>query len=299
MQRIRILTPAKVNLFLRVTGRRSDGFHEIISLMDPVSLYDEVTVSVEDGEGITVSSDCPHIPEGPDNIAFRAAELFLEEAGLRRRVVVEIKKSIPVGAGLGGGSSDSAAVLKALNVLLHAGLDEGRLMDLGARLGSDVPFFIPASPAIVRGRGEKIERVDIPPYHYIIVNPCFSVSTAHVYANLHLTKKAENNILSFSKNPPAGHRGIRELLHNDLEAVTAGMHPEINELKRALMDAGACGSLMSGSGPTVFGLFVERESAFEALDVLKKRGLNRSCSLFLASGRTRAVVRPFSPDPAG
>ncbi len=283
-RKVKILTPAKVNLFLRVLGRRTDGFHEIFSLMDPVSVYDELTVGVGDGEGIVVRTTEPDIPEGPENIAFRAAELFLSETGLKRRVTVDIKKTIPHGAGLGGGSSDCAAVLKALNLLLDTGLDTVRLMDLSARLGSDVPFFIPARPALARGRGEKIEAVEVPLYHYVILKPPYSVSTARIYGNLHLTKGGEDNILSFSKKPLDDPSGIRDLLQNDLEAVTETLYPETGMLKAALMDAGASGALTSGSGSAVFGVFLQRDKALEAAAKLKE-GLKKRCTIFTADGR--------------
>lgn len=279
----RFLSPAKVNLFLKVLSKRQDGYHEILSLMQPVSLYDEVTMDVEEGDGITVSTDHAGVPGGKDNLAYRAADLVLREAGLKRKVTIFIGKRIPVGAGLGGGSSDAATVLMGLNSFLGSPVDKNRLMELGASIGSDVPFFILKSPALARGRGEVLKRVKLPSYGYILVNPGFHVSTAWAYNNLDLTKKAEDNILMYSEETLDPERNIKDLLQNDLEAVTAGKYPEISAIKGALVEAGALGALMSGSGPTVFGVFPEPRKAEEAFQRLKGT-LDKGFSVFLADG---------------
>ncbi|MBI5560610.1 MAG: 4-(cytidine 5'-diphospho)-2-C-methyl-D-erythritol kinase, partial [Deltaproteobacteria bacterium] len=173
---LKILSPAKVNLFLRVAGKREDGYHDIFSLVQPVALYDEIFLTVGQGDGITVRSTDGSLPQGRENIAYRAAELFLEKAGIKKKVLVEIDKKIPVSSGLGGGSSDAAGVLMGLNEILGCAMSEGMLMRLGLECGSDVPFFILNGPAFVRGRGETIERVALPPYDYILINPGFGVS---------------------------------------------------------------------------------------------------------------------------
>lgn len=277
------LSPAKVNLFLKVLSKRPDGYHEIRSLMQPVSLYDEVTIEVVQGDAIFVSSDHAGVPGGRDNLAYRAAEQVLEAVGVKRKVSISIGKRIPVGAGLGGGSSDAATVLMGLNSLLGGQIDDKRLMGLGAGIGSDVPFFILKGSALASGRGEILKRVKLPRYDYVLVNPGFHVSTAWAYTNLDLTKKTEDNILLYSEGPLDPELDIRDFLHNDLEAVTAARYPEITAIKRALVEEGALGSLMSGSGPTVFGVFQDAgkaEAAFERL----KMTLNRGFSVFLAHG---------------
>lgn len=278
----RVLSPAKVNLFLKVISRRADGYHEISSLMQPVSLYDEISISVDAGEGISVRCGNDRVPEGRENLAFKAAELILQYTGIKRNLSIEILKRIPVGAGLGGGSSNAAATLMGLNSILNAGLDDKELMGLGARIGSDVPFFILKSPAMARGRGEVLERVKLPHFTYILINPGFHVSTAWAYNNLDLTKKAEDNILAYSEETLKDVSKIREFLENDLEAVTLRKYPEISKIKSTLVKAGAWGALMSGSGPTVFGIFPEG-SASRAFDRLKN-SIGKGYSIFLAKG---------------
>lgn len=262
--------PAKVNLFLRVISKRPDGYHELATLMQPVSLYDTVRVSTGPGGGIRVSCSGEGMPQGRDNIAHHAAELVVERARSRGipagGVEIEIEKAIPAGAGLGGGSSDAAAVLMGLNELIGAGLSRRELMDLGARLGSDVPFFILRGPALARGRGEVLTPVELPPFDYVLINPGFNVSTAWVYSNLDLTKRAEDNILTVSVEPFKDPENIEKFLVNDLEPVTTSRHPEINRLKAMLLELGAAGALMSGSGPTVFAIFRDRPSALAAFD---------------------------------
>lgn len=279
----KLLCPAKINIFLKVISKRPDGYHDIYSLMQPVSLYDELTIEVADGDGIALRCPGTVLPEDSKNLGWRAAELFLSETGLKRKVTLEIKKNIPVGAGLGGGSSDAAGVLMGLDGMLSAGLGEERLMDLAARLGSDCPFFILRSPALASGRGEVLKKTDLPGYFYILINPGFQVSTAWAYNNFALTKGREDNILTYSNGAFREISRIPDILKNDLEAVTAEKHPEIAELKRELIEAGARGALMSGSGPTVFGVFPQRSQAEAAFERLKAR-LDKKHSIFLVQG---------------
>ncbi|MBW7957866.1 MAG: 4-(cytidine 5'-diphospho)-2-C-methyl-D-erythritol kinase [Deltaproteobacteria bacterium] len=279
----RVLAPAKVNLFLKVLGKRPDGYHELFSLMQPVSLYDEIEISVSEGEGIDVATDSPEAPGGSENLAYKAAGLFLVAAGVLKRVSISIKKRIPVGAGLGGGSSDAASVIMALDGLFGTGFSLQELMKLGARLGSDVPFFFLKGPALAKGRGEVLERANLPPLYYVLINPGFHVPTAWVYSSLRLTKKSENNILLYSCEVFADREGLKKALTNDLEAVTIGRYPEISALKEMLAEAGASGALMSGSGPTVFGVFHSREDAMRAYRTLEPR-LALPARIFFAEG---------------
>lgn len=276
-------SPAKVNLFLRVLGKRPDGYHELSTLMQPVSLFDELTVGISVGGGVAVITDSDQAPGGEGNLAHKAARLFLDKTGLKLGVSIIIKKRIPVGAGLGGGSSDCATALMALNEMAGAGLPERTLMDMAAALGSDVPFFILKGPALAAGRGERLQRVCLPELHYVLVNPGFHVSTAWVYSSLGLTKMAENNNLLYSYEVPASREGVLNALANDLEAVTSRQFPEIDEIKGMLQGAGALGTLMSGSGPTVFGVFYSREKAREAYESLLPR-MKGGAKAFLAEG---------------
>lgn len=276
-------SPAKVNLFLRVLGKRADGYHEISTLMQPVSLFDELEISVSEGEGIAVVSDSVEAPGGEENLAYKAARVFLQSTAIRRRVEIAVKKVIPVGAGLGGGSSDAATVLMALNEMAGIWLPDGALMEMAARLGSDVPFFILKGPALAGGRGEKLKRAYLPALHYVLINPGFHVSTAWVYSSLGLTKVGENNNLLYSYEVPASWEGVVQALANDLEAVTFKQYPEISGLKEMLKGAGALGTLMSGSGPTVFGVFRSRDEAERAYQSLEP-DIKGAARIFLAKG---------------
>jgi 4-diphosphocytidyl-2-C-methyl-D-erythritol kinase len=206
---------------------------------------------------------------GEENIAARAARRMLELSGREGGVSIELDKQIPVAAGLGGGSSDAASVLMGLNDMLGADLSPGQLMAEGARLGADVPFFIFRHAAWATGIGDHLEKVpDLPPLWYVLVNPGVAVSTAWVYRNLGLTSPGEGARLPrFSVTP----EGVAGLLHNDLEKVTAGRFPVIEEIKELLLDFGASGALMSGSGPTIFGIFGREEDARRAAEALPRR----------------------------
>jgi 4-diphosphocytidyl-2-C-methyl-D-erythritol kinase len=250
-------SPAKINLCLSVRGKREDGYHEVEMVMQMVGLYDEVTVSLG-GQGIAVSSDSEAIPSGEGNIAGKAARAVLDAAGAKTGASIAISKNIPVAAGLGGGSGNAAAVLVAVNALLGTGYGTDRLAAIGATIGMDVPFFLSGPLAVARGRGEQV--ISLPPmpsFWVLLVNPGFETSTAWAYknVNLRLTKKVD-----CTKIARLTVRNMAEVLHNDLEAVTATAHPEIGAMQQALRDQGALGVRMSGSGPTVFGIF-ETESA--------------------------------------
>lgn len=253
MQRT-VLAPAKVNLILDVVGKRPNGYHDVAMLMVRLSLYDRVRVVLTAGERVVLTCPGLELANGEENIAARAARLFLDHIGIAAGVNIAIDKQIPAAAGLGGGSSDAAAVLLALNDLTGAALSRGELQSLGVCLGADVPFFLCGEMAAwATGIGEVLEPWrGLPPCHLVLVNPRFAVSTAAVYQNLGLT-----HYRHMSKLPrfPERMEDLAGLLRNDLEAVTAARHPEIGEIKERLAKAGALGALMSGSGPTVFGIF--------------------------------------------
>ncbi|MFQ5427763.1 MAG: 4-(cytidine 5'-diphospho)-2-C-methyl-D-erythritol kinase [Thermodesulfobacteriota bacterium] len=283
---VKVLCPAKVNLFLRILEKRPDNYHEIYSLLHSLSLYDEITLSTGGAAtGIVLETDSALIPSDNRNLAYRAAELFLKRTGLHGKSIrIFIKKVIPVGAGLGGGSSDCAGVLMAMDEIFGTNLGEEALMELGASLGSDVPFFILKAPAIATGRGEVLHAVQVPPLYYVLINPGFAVSTEWVYNNLSLTNKDEKNMLFYSDRFLEDTNGLAKMLRNDLEDVTCLKFPEIQGLKTALLESGADAALMSGSGPTVFGLFTVKEKAEEALTLLKERFARTYFFIFLARG---------------
>jgi len=259
MKELALLAPAKVNLCLHVLGRRDNGYHDLAMLMVPLAFGDYVRIALRDEPGVEIECAGVELPPGGENIAVRAARNMLERAAYRGGVKIEIDKRIPVAAGLGGGSSDAASVLCGLNRLLELGLRQDELMDIGVTLGADVPFFVRGETAWATGIGERLEGVkNLPFAWYVLVNPGFAVSTAWVYGNLGLTTpRTPTKMPRFSGQIDE----IAALLHNDLEAVTAARHPEIAEIKGLLLDLGALGALMSGSGPTVFGLFDDEFAA--------------------------------------
>jgi 4-diphosphocytidyl-2-C-methyl-D-erythritol kinase len=268
---VKIRAPAKINLRLRVEGKRSDGYHLIDSIMVPVSLYDEIEIAKvkkdqtkRTSEKLTVICDHPLVPQGRRNLVYRAASLLMRKTGVDVGLRIQIRKRIPVGAGLGGGSSDAAATMVALNHLLGLNLSIKELQRLSLPLGADVPFFIDGRPARARGVGERLARLGkLPPLWSVILYPGFSVSTASVYKkfSLKLTKPTANtSINSLLKTAD----GLRKLLVNDLEIVTMARHPEVGLLKSKLLQEGAIGALMSGTGSSVFGLFNSRQEAERA-----------------------------------
>lgn len=275
---MRLFSPAKINLVLFVTGRRSDGYHTLWTLMCPIGLCDEITLSFE-GDGITCHCNHPNVPSGPGNLAHRAADLFLERVAGRNgvskdAVSITIDKKIPVGAGLGGGSSNAASVLLGLNRHFDDSLSREELISMGAILGADVPFFIFGGPALARGIGDILEpSPPIRPFHVVLVYPDVAVSTAAVYKNLNFgltNHEKENKKILFDGNmfDPAAH------LHNDLEAVAESLCPEIRQAREAISVVGADGVLTSGSGSSVFGIFFDAERAAAAAGTLRRRHKN-------------------------
>lgn len=279
MQRT-VYAPAKVNLILDVIGKRPDGYHDVAMLMVRLSLHDRIRVGLTAGSEVTATCPGLELAAGEQNIAARAARLFLEHTGCQSGIDIRIDKRIPAAAGLGGGSSDAAAVLLALNDLFAAGLSRAELQSLGVRLGADVPFFLAGEMAVwATGIGERLEPWrGLPPLWMVLVNPGFAVSTAWVYQNLGLT---HHRHLSKIPRFPEKVDDLIGLLRNDLEAVTSSRHPEIAVIKGRLMAAGALGVLMSGSGPTVFGLFAGQAEAESA-----------AAQLALDSGWWTAAVTP-------
>jgi len=269
MNEITVKAPAKINLCLSVLGKRPDGYHEVEMLIQMVGLYDEVKV-VRGGRGITVRCDNNAVPSGEGNIAWKAAAAMLKFSERDAGLSIEIRKAIPVAAGLGGGSGDAAAVLVAANRLLGAGLNRERLAEVGTGLGMDVPFFFFGPTALARGRGEVLTTLaPLPKFWVLLVNPGFETSTAWVYKNLNLrlTKKVDCN-----KIARLTVRNIAESLHNDLETVTATTHPVIDRIKEVLLARGAIGACMSGSGPTVFGIFETEEACRAAAKSISGEG---------------------------
>jgi 4-diphosphocytidyl-2-C-methyl-D-erythritol kinase len=262
MKSMILKAPAKVNYRLDVLRKRADGYHELRMVMQRIDLCDEILIKLKDSPGINVICDKGGVPGGPGNIAWLAADALLKKSGLDIGIEITITKNIPVAAGLGGGSSDAATVLMGLNELLDLRLSDDQLMEIGVRLGADVPFFILKSCALAEGIGERLTRIERAPVLWLVlVNPNIHVSTAWAYQNLQLTSDRTENIISVLYNSIGD---ICEILSNDLESVTINRFPLIGGIKKRLLAAGASGSLMSGSGPTVFGLFEDEGAAKRA-----------------------------------
>ena len=266
-----IRAPAKVNLSLRVVGKRRDGYHLIDTIMAPVSLYDEIEIArARPGAKISVTCDDPKIPAGEKNLAYKAAALLLGKDAAKTPVAIHIKKRIPAGAGLGGGSSDAAAVLVGLNRLLRLKKSRRQLLRLAAKIGADVPFFIIRRPARARGIGERLKPLKSPGRLWLIIAyPGFPVSTAWAYRSLSF--KLTKNIVKTSLNRHVWPlRGSTFELVNDLEKPVFRRYPKVARLKRKLAEAGAAGTLMSGSGSSVFGIFSSGDKARRAFLCLQR-----------------------------
>jgi 4-diphosphocytidyl-2-C-methyl-D-erythritol kinase len=247
---MQVFAPAKINLSLKILGRRSDGFHEIETLIAPISLCDEIKIDKDDvKQGVEFSCDDPSVPQGDDNLAVRAAKVFLEAAKLESGLAIELKKKIPHGAGLGGGSSDAAMTLLALNQLFEANLTRNELSKLGATIGSDVPVFIFESPAICRGRGELVTPIRLPEkLSILLLKPAFSVPTKWAYSRWQDSREISG--VSY-----AAQQFTEQTLINDLERSVFEKFVFLAQLKIWLLRQPEVGAaLMSGSGSTMFAL---------------------------------------------
>ncbi|MFO8058946.1 MAG: 4-(cytidine 5'-diphospho)-2-C-methyl-D-erythritol kinase [bacterium] len=260
---LRLSSPAKLNLYLEVRGKRRDGYHEICLLNTAIDLADEVHLQPV-GDHIKIECDHPGVPAGEDNLCIRAARAFFQRCPHHKQgLIIRIKKRTPVAGGLAGGSSNAAAVLYGLNLLAGSELSLQELRSLGGRLGSDVPFFLFRSPAWVKGRGEILEPApSCPPWSYVVVSFNFGVSASRAYAGWDLTRHQKPDMVNPTCPKEVPFRP--EKFKNDLEPVVAGWFPLIGEVREALFGLGSLASLMSGSGPTVFGIFDNEESARHA-----------------------------------
>jgi 4-diphosphocytidyl-2-C-methyl-D-erythritol kinase len=254
--------PAKINLMLDVLHKRPDGFHEVEMVMSMIDLADRLEMSEQKRDTIIITSQAGYIPLDEKNLAFQAARLIKERYDVKQGVHIHLDKKIPVAAGLAGGSSDAAATLRGLNRLWGLGIPQEELLALGAELGSDVPFCVTGGTALATGRGEVLTPIPNPPQCWVIVaKPPINVSTAEVYGRLRSEQiqrhpSAERMVEALTQG---SFQQMCQSLGNVLEEVTLKMHPEVQQLKEGMLKLGADGALMSGSGPTVFGL-VSKES---------------------------------------
>ena len=274
METIRIYARAKINLTLDVLKKRSDGYHDIKMIMQTIKLADIVDVTLNTSNEITLNTNLCYLPTNNKNIAYKACELFIKEINVNfKGVHIEIFKKIPVSAGLAGGSTNAAAVLIALNKLYGAKLSMRELMYMGSKLGADVPFCIHGGTMLSEGIGEKLTKLrPMPLCKVVLCKPSFSVSTASVYGKIVADKikvrPDTKAVLKCIKDQD--YTGITKRMYNVLEDVTAKDYKEINQIKKTLLDFQPDGVLMSGSGPTVFGLFSDESNALKALSKLRK-----------------------------
>lgn len=262
---------AKINLSLDVLGRMENGYHQVKMVMQTVSLADTVTIETLPEREIRISSSLPFLPTGPENLAYKAAEMFFAQTGISGGVAIHLIKRIPVGAGLAGGSSNCAIVLRALNKMFGAGLSTRQLCLMGEKLGADVPYCILGGTRLAEGIGERLSLLPRLPFcHILLVKPAFSISTKTVY------EKIDNHT---DIRRPDTDQVIRGLRYHSIKAIAKGMgnvleevsledYPVLGELKEELMSCGAAAAQMSGSGPTVFGIFTNRRRAEQAKNQL-------------------------------
>ncbi len=273
--RVKVRGFAKINLFLDVIGRREDGFHEIETLMQPIGLWDDIAVT-RAGRGIELTGDDPTISWGSDNLCYRAAEEFFERTGIGGGLRISVAKGIPHGAGLGGGSSDAAAVLVGLDELFGTGLGEEELSGVGLSLGSDVPFFVKGVPAVGRGRGEILEPVEgLGTGWILIVKPDITISTSWAYRNLRIGLTRGGGVATLRQLIEGLKRfpDIELTTWNSFTTAVTESYPEIGEILDTLRRGGAILSAMSGSGSACFAIFGDQGRATEVHRLFTGRGL--------------------------
>ncbi|MBI2066540.1 MAG: 4-(cytidine 5'-diphospho)-2-C-methyl-D-erythritol kinase [Deltaproteobacteria bacterium] len=281
VNRKKLVAWAKINLHLKITGRRDDGYHLLDMVMVKLDLSDEIETELVH-EGIEIRSNVSTIPVNSSNTLWKMATLVAEESGKKFGLRIFLKKNSPVAAGLGAGSSDAAALLLWLNQVLELGWSEQRLGEIGACVGADVPFFLLRGACRVQGIGEVLSPFIIESYPVILINPGFPVSTKEAYRwfdeniEKQILKAGGSDRAPTRATPPEGLTAIRVggttfPLENDLEKVVIPRYPVLDRIKKLLIDAGALVALMSGSGPTVFGLFESTASRDRGYEVLKKQ----------------------------
>ena len=267
-----ILSPAKVNLFLKVTSKRPDGYHNLVSVVDIISIYDVMRLQEARGGEVVVRDDQGLLPRGAANTVYRAIMLIKEKYGIAAGMIVDVEKRIPIGSGLGGGSGNAATVMKELVRLWDLRVGASELAMTGRLVGADVPLFLYGKPCVMRGVGERISPIDLPVIWYIVIYPNAVVNTGDVYNNLRIVLTRDENEVTFS-GKFSRVRDIVNILENDLEEAAFFLCPRIKTIKERLKKAGALGSLMTGSGSAVFGVFEDEAGARKALE--KVEGLGR------------------------
>ena len=272
MDNISLKALAKINLGLDVTGKREDGYHDVRMIMQSIHLYDRVEIKKTRSPKIRVEVNLYYLPVDENNLVYKAAAIMKERYGIKEGVRITLQKFIPVAAGLGGGSSDAAAVLVGMNRMFKLGLKQEELMKVGAQIGADVPFCVMRGTALAEGIGEKLTALPpMPKCPVLIAKPGVSVSTAEVYQNLKLYDGMKHPDIDgmIEAIQSKDLNGIAAKMENILETVTIPRYPVIKEIKKIMMDNGALNAMMSGSGPSVFGLFREEKDIQTAYEALK------------------------------
>lgn len=284
-----VRAPAKLNLFFEVLGRRDDGYHEIETLMVPVSLYDTLFAWADTSGQIRL--DCRwaadpstgvagRLPPAQENLATRAAQLLRTRAGVDAGIALRLVKRIPSASGLGGGSSDAAAALLAANAVWRLGWTREALAELAAELGSDVPFFVAGGAAIARGRGERVEAVaNLLPLHFVVVRPPEGLSTAEVYSHCRVAREPRSARPLVEALRSGDTRNLRRLVHNRLEGAAESLSPWIGRVRRELSRHDCLADQMTGSGTAYFGICRHARHARRVAGRLQARGLGRVYSV--------------------
>ena len=279
MDEISLKALAKINLGLDVLGKREDGYHEVCMVMQTIHLYDRVEIKKTRSPHIHVETNLYYLPVNEDNLVYRAAKLMKDEFQIKEGVRIVLQKFIPVAAGLAGGSSDAAAVLVGMNRIFNLGLKQNKLMELGLKIGADVPFCIMRGTALAEGIGEKLTALPpMPKCPVLIAKPAISVSTKAVYEGLKLYDGMEHPDIDgvIEGIQQKDLKGVASHMGNILETVTIPMYPVIEDIKKLMLENGALNAMMSGSGPTVFGLFPNEKEIRRAYEALKQSGLAKN-----------------------
>ena len=272
---MRLQAFAKINLGLDVLGKREDGYHEVRMIMQTIRMYDQLDMRKSVEPGIHLTTNKKYIPVDENNLVWRAAKLMMDTCGIMEGVSIHLHKVIPVAAGMAGGSSDAAATLVGMNRLFHCGLSKEKLMELGVQIGADVPYCVLRGTALAEGIGEKLTVLPPMPDCWILIGkPGISVSTKYVYTTLDLnTDTVHPDIDGMKKALEDGNLyGITEQMGNVLQDVTIPAYPEVERIKEQMKALGAVNAMMSGSGPTVFGIFDNEEKAQKACQKLRESG---------------------------
>lgn len=272
MRELRLKARAKINLGLDVLRKREDGYHEVRMIMQTIQLYDKISLTESNEAGIRVQTNLRYLPVNEDNLVYKAAKLLMDEFSVEKGIEIQLEKHIPVAAGMAGGSSDAAAVLVGVNKMFDLGLSKKDLMERGVKIGADVPYCVMRGTALAEGIGEKLTPLpQMPECYLVIAKPKISVSTKFVYGNLKANELKEHPDIDgqIAALKSGDLKGLCSRLGNVLETVTIPAYPVIAKIKETMLEEGALGALMSGSGPTVFGIFEEETAAQKAFYALK------------------------------